>query len=115
MSTSVAKRLLRGPRTWVVAGTVVLIVGLALSWWLRSGTTSTGARPASSAPASPVVPTGSAKLSVSPSGQVLGLPLFYPVINAVVPSGVKWEGPGADDLASGNMSDQLNIWGDFSS
>jgi hypothetical protein len=109
-------RFPRGARPWVVAGVVVVIVGSVLSWWATSdSSTDTDAHPTSPEHPSPVVPTWTAKLKVSRSGQVLGLPVLYPVINAVVPPGVRWEGPGATDPASVNADDQLNIWGEFNS
>lgn len=109
-------RFPRGTRAWVVVGVVVVIVGSVLSWWATSGSTrSIDAPPTSPAHPSPVVPTRTAKLKVSRSGQVLGLPVLYPAINAIVPPGVRWEGPGATDPASVNSDDQLNIWGEFNS
>lgn len=116
VSETRSRRLPWGARTWIAAGAVVVIVGFMLTWWLTSGS-STGPHTRRTSPAhpSPVVPTWAAKLSVSSSGRVLGLPVLYPTINAVVPPDVKWEGPGADDPDSANLSDQLNIWGDYSS
>lgn len=108
------RRLPWWARIWVAAG--VVIVGSTLSWWLTLGSaTTTDARPIGLAHPSPVVPTWTTKLRVSPSGRVLELPVLYPVINAVVAPGIKWEVPGVTDPAATNSGNQLNIWGDFNS
>lgn len=110
-----SRRRPKGGRAWAVTVVAILVSG-GLVWALwpdpSSGPSSDASPPATST--APVVPQGPGTVSLAPSGQVLGLPVLYPAIKAVVPPGVTWEGPGANTPGGFDIDDQLNIWGAFS-
>ncbi len=100
-------------RKWGVVGAAVLVVLAGSSWLLWPANKEPKATP--SPTSTPLrVPPGPTKAGVAPSGRVISMPVLYPAISAVVPPGLKWDGPGADDLNTKNLNDQLNIWGAFS-
>ena len=111
-----SRRSPRGGRAWAVLGIVAILFGGGLLWALWPDDSSVPSNDASprATSTSPTVPQGPGTVSLAPSGQVLELPVLYQTIKAVVPPGVKWEGPGANTPGGFNIDDQLYIWGAFS-
>src|SRR4051794_4209565 len=95
-------------RSPMIAGVALVSALAGTLWFLMPGTTPR--RPFLPGPAAtpPIAPTGPAYATVSPSGDVLILPLLFPVVSAAAPAGTRSEGPPAVDLG-----DQSYVWGGY--
>src|SRR4051794_12441256 len=86
----------RRPSIWIAVGVAVLVIIAGALWYLWPSGEEPKAVPGPTQ--SPLrVPPGPAQARVASSGRVIEMPVLYPAIKAVVPPGLKWDGPGAGD------------------